>query len=243
MPPDQRSTARKPGLSIGANGQIYGTPTTPGSYWFTITAYTFENNWWDDDEIRQDSEWFHLFVTEASSNSSCANPDSESITELYACAGLVEHETLDAGTEFEFDINYFVDFKQRTKLKVSSFVITLQYDANYFLPAANTINSQLFREAGIEARASLEVLQNIPGTLTLKLTAQNDGKGFIHSGRMLDLIFEATQNVPAGEYPVTISIDEITSKKDPSGLVEVSGAIQVLEDVEVEDDEADEEIL
>jgi hypothetical protein len=221
-----------PGIQLTGNGQLIGTPTQIGDFSFSVTAYTFDNDWWgDDDDVYEDSEWYTLFVTETSTNANCPDPADELATEIYACLGEIEQDNLATGDTFTLDVNYFIDFNQGNSYDVFTLDFSVFYDEAAFAPVADALNSQILREAATRTNASVS-FESLPGELRVIISAQTQN---LHkSGRLIDLPFTASTDTAAGVYPFTVvwnGIGQNSTKQTLPTAVEIDGLVTVTDGV------------
>lgn len=228
-----------PGIQLTGSGQLIGTPTQVGDFSFSVTAYTFNNNWWGDDDVYEDSEWYTFFVTEASTNTLCPDPADELTIETYACLGDIEKDNLAAGDAFTLDVNYFVDFNLGQSYDIVTLDFSVFYDEAAFAPVNDSLNSQILREAATRTNASV-IFESLPGELHVIVSAQTQN---LHkSGRLIDLPFSALTDTPAGAYPFTVvwnGIGQNSTKHALPTVAEIDGLVTVTDGV-YEDALADE---
>jgi hypothetical protein len=215
------------GIILSSNGQLSGTPTQVGDYGFRVTSYTFDNDYFSDDDVYEDSEWFGLFVTEASTNSLCPDPSDVTVTEIFVCLGDIETETWAANEDVTLDVNYFVDFDNGNDYDIFTLDFSIFYDDTLFAPDANKLNSQILREAATRTDATVSFTQ--VSSDELRVVIQATSKNLHKAGRILDLPFQALANIPAGEYGFTVVWNGVTSHANGSlpSLAEVDGVITV----------------
>lgn len=237
------------GLSLSSNGEISGTPSEIGIFEFEVRAYSIEYGWnsWDDeyDDVSYDDEWFTLLVTEESTNVNCPSPDDETTTETYLCVGTPSATTVAQNEAVEMDINWFFNFDEAENFNINTVDFTITYDYTYWLIDTDELNSQILREAVTEADQESSFDGNTVGQVRVILTAGEDDE-FIASGRVMDLNFYAIQDIPAGEYPITITVNSIVSGSDDVSLpatMEVDGSITVEETIAEEAEEDVSEII
>lgn len=237
-----------PGVVISANGQIVGTPTAVGNYEFRVTVYSideydtsdfffdsFDDDYYYDDGVDADSQWFTLFVTERSTNNSCPAPNDESTIETYVCLGSIEADTLAQDETFTLDVSYFINFDNSFDYDIERVAFTIYYDADLFAPVEDNLNSQILREAATRATASIAFDNTVLGELGVVVTAGD--KDFHKPGCFIDIPFAALTNIDAGVYDFPIEIDEITSGDNEVLLpanVGINGDLTVTESIEEE---------
>lgn len=232
------------GLSISSDGEITGIPTEVGIFEFEVRAYALDYGWgsWDseNDDVDYDDEWFTLLVTEASTNGNCPAPDDETTTETYLCVGTPSATTVALDEAVAMDINWFFGFGNARDYNIDTVDFTITYDTTYWSIDTNELNSQILREAVTEAEQESSFDGSTVGQIRVILTAGEDEE-FSASGRVMDLNFYAIQNIPAGEYPITITLNSIVSGSDDVSLpttIEIDGSITVEETI-AEEAEAD----
>lgn len=220
-----------PGIFLGSNGTLSGTPTAVGDFGFVVTAYTFDNNFFDEDEVYEDSEWFVLFVTESSTNVSCPSPGDTTTNEFHICLGSLEEESLTTGDTLTLDVNYFIDFNKASDYSIYSLEFSIYYDTENFSFPDELLTSQTLRETATRTNALVTFSKPTEGELNIRIEAQ--AKDLHKSGRLLDLPLTVNQDLAAGDYDFTVSILDIGSSKSDvnlPGLVEIDGVVSVEED-------------
>lgn len=229
------------GVFVEPNGTIYGVPTEVGNFEFRVTVYVFESyDLWDlffydsyyDDYTSADSEWYTLFVTESSTNSDCPSPANETTKETFVCLGSPEVETLAEDENFDLDINFFVDFQKSKEYAINVIDITIHYDDALFKIDSNFLNSQILREAATRINSTVSFDDDTPGELRIIVTGHDSN--FHKSGRLMDLHFTTLQDIAAGDYDFTLTINNISSVSNNSlpTTVAVDGMLTVEEDID-----------
>lgn len=228
------------GLYLTSSGEIIGTPTSVGDFEFRVTAYSFSYSFDDDDDVDRDSETYDLFVTEASTNGNCPSPDNESLNDTYYCLGDLTYDTLAAGTAIDLDMNLFVSFEYGEEYEFTALDFSVFYDPAQFEPIESELTSQILREAATRTGAIVTFSEPAAGELRISVTVSENT---LHkSGRLMDLPFQAVQNVPAGEYPFEIVFNAVTTSNTEVALpstYEIDGKVSVTADVEVETEETE----
>lgn len=208
-----------PGMDITSRGNLMGIPLTTGVYDFKVAVYGVDDDWWDwedddwlfddDDTDWLDSEWFTLFVTDASSNADCPLPSSTGQTELYICAGTVTKEVLAAGDSFDLDLNFHVDPENSRNYLVSGFSFTISYDPTLFAFEANDLSTNTFSDLPKLYEASATFDDNKAGLLTITLTTGNED--WHQAGRLLNIPVQVLTDMPAGTTLFTVGEVSITT--------------------------------
>ena len=231
-----------PGLYLSSNGELNGTPTAVGDFIFCVSAYSFSNYspFEDDDDVDRDSETYDLFVTEASTNELCPSPDDETLTETYLCLGDLSYDSISAGTALDLDMNFFVSFDYGMDYEFTALDFSVFYDPTQFEPIENELTSQILRESATRTNATVTFSEPTDGELRIVVTVRENT---LHkSGRLMDLPFQAVQNVPAGEYPFTIIFNSITANNTDAAIpttYEIDGKVTVAASIEEEVDETE----
>lgn len=232
-----------PGLYLSSNGELNGTPTEVGDFVFRINAYSisYSDIFDDDDDVDRDAETYDLFITEASTNEFCPSPDDETLIETYLCLGDLSYDSLSAGTPIDLDMNFFVSFDYGMDYEFTALDFSVFYDPTQFEPIESQLTSQILREAATRTNATVTFSEPTEGELRIVVTVSENT---LHkSGRLMDLPFQALQNVAAGEYPFTIVFNTLTTNNTevviPS-TYEIDGKVSVTADVTEEVDETEE---
>lgn len=224
-----------PGVVLSAYGTIAGIPASVGNYEFRVTAYSIHNDFFDDDSVTEDSEWFTLFVTEASTNIDCPAPNDEGLEETYFCLGDISTETLAEGDSFTLDVNYYVNLWKAEDYNIHTINLSIIYDASLFTIESNRLNSTMLREAATRAGTAISFDTSIPGEL--RVTLQGNSKSYHKPGRLIDIPFTALQNITAGEYDFQIIVNDLVPKdsnKTLPAMTEIDGKLTVEENIAVE---------
>ncbi len=233
------------GMAVAANGGVTGYAMDEvGVYDFAVTVYAIENDdywddWWDDgyyDEVTEDTEWFAIFVTERSTNEYCPAPNDENTTGIYLCAGSLEQTELAAGQQITLDMNFFADFDFITDYAIDSVDFTVSYNPDYFYVDSDDLTSAILREAAQYAGASVYFDDSVAGELRVIVTGA--GAAFDYSGRFLDLVFTALDDVPAGDYDFVVNLNDITTLNPEAAFPDIyiaDGYLYVDADVSAEE--------
>lgn len=224
------------GLYLYSDGEISGEPTTPGLYSFAVQLYSIDEGY-DEDSVSSDIETFDIFVTEASTNINCPSPDDDTTIETYICAGSGYLDTLAFGESFDLDINLFVDFENASEYNINRISFSIAYDDSLFELNEEELNSQLLREASESVDATVRFNTDTAGVL--KVTLETDDENSLHySGRLLNIPFYATNDIPAGSYDFATTITQVISHDDDVDLPEnigLDGTVTVESDILTEE--------
>lgn len=204
-----------PGITLGSNGQIAGSATLVGNYNFRVTAFAIDENFWHDDYVTRDSEWYTLFVTEPSTNDDCPLPNNRTLTGIFLCAGFIEAQNVSKETQINLDINYFVDLNRSKKYTIDQISFHLLYDSENFEPATNTLTSASLREAATRSGGTMQIEIIEPGDLLITIQGLNDS--FHKAGRLLDIRFVVLNDLEDADYEFIIEdIILDSSNHDPN---------------------------
>ncbi|MCP5464183.1 MAG: putative Ig domain-containing protein [Deltaproteobacteria bacterium] len=212
------------GIALDAEGYLTGIPTEVGNFEFQVTVYAIDN-YFGSDNVTEDAEWFTLFVTEASSNAACPNPDNETSSEIFICAGSIETNDLEEGDELNVDINLHVQLSKAKKYDIEEIRFMISYDDSLFRVDENALNSLLLREAATRSEASVRFETNVSGDIIVALTAQ--GENFHKPGRIIDLplvLIDTPEDGAEADFTVTIlAIESGNNDADLPDFVAIDG--------------------
>lgn len=215
------------GLYITSEGQIVGTPTEVGNFEFRVTFYAFENNYFSEDDVTQDSEWFTLFITEDSTNTDCPSATNESIEETYLCLGTISEETLSQDDTFDLDVNFYVNLDEGKNYDITSMTFKIYYDSEYFAFDDNSLNSTALREAATRSDGTVSFSKPEDGVIEVTVTSGEES--FHKPGRLMDLEVTVLQDVPVETYGFVLEVVSITGEGEKSlpAYYEVDGNVEV----------------
>lgn len=212
------------GLGVTSGGNIVGTPLAKGEFKFRVSVFSFEEGLFDEDEVEtEDSAWFILFVTEASTNGNCPLPSNVDVTELHLCLGTLTKTEVKNDEEVALDINYYVNSSQADSANydVNQMAMTITYDATSFSMDDAKLNSQLLAEAATRTEATVTFTNN-PGELHVELTAVK--KPFLRPGRLMNIPFKAIKDLDQTSYTFTLTSTTYT-QSDPDMILPASVAL------------------
>ncbi len=198
------------GMGITYDGYLIGSPEETGSFHFRVQIGDVADSE-EENESFADSEWYTLFVTEASTNSNCPQPDEENVSEIYVCLGAVEESGLAAGDSFILDLNLYINPDKLKSYALKKLVISIAYDPAQFSVDNDTLNSSVLREAATHTSTGIDFDSTTSGVLKVTLTSE---KFFSRSGRYADLPFVLATDLADGDYNFSLSIESLSSSKD-----------------------------
>lgn len=220
------------GLGVTSGGNIVGTPLAKGEFKFRVSVFSFEEGLFEEDEVEtEDSAWFILFVTEASTNADCPLPSNVDVTELHLCLGTLTKTAVKIDEEVELDVNYYINLSQADSANhdVNQIAMTITYDATSFSLDDAKLNSQLLQEAATRTAATVTFVNN-PGELKVEMTAVD--KPFLRPGRLMNIPFKAIKDLDQASYAFTLT-NPIYTPSDPDMILPATVAVDGSLTVEV----------